>query len=266
MLPNENNYKKDVDSWKKTIKSHFDTHSLSKDKKIQLEQMLLQRQLSPLKSISSINKGKLYFRTCKAILLKNQKYILTHCVAASAAALLTFSLLGGFENNHHDILSEMAFLPDAGTLPADFDLVGDATALPQLSLESLPNQSFEPVIPKKITQKYTANEGRFFYLKGQQGVSISMQPIAGLPHATSNIHMDRPSTLYIVKLSQKNESDFPKKRILRKIISSTGKVRRIYAWQDGAYGYAMVQPQNISDGGSSSDIFQTSEDPSIVNP
>ncbi|BBH53835.1 hypothetical protein [Fluviispira sanaruensis] len=266
MLQNENMNEKELESWKKTIKNHFETFSLTKDKKNELELLLLKSDNFSHRTAISHNK-LLNLKKFKGILIKNQKFIFSHLGVAAIAAIVTFATLEGFESNNHDILSEMAFLPDSESLPADFDLVGDAAALPQLTLESLPNQAFKPVIPKKIAQKYEANEGRFFYLKGQQGVSISMKPLAPtLPHSTSEIHSTRPSTLYIVKLSQKNENAFPKQRVLRKITSSTGKVRRVYAWQDGAYGYAIVQPQNISDGSLSADPFQTSEENSPLSP
>ena len=181
------------------------------------------------------------------------KLILSHSAIAFAAAVLTFGIVAFYydkQKTNHDFVSELASLPDSDSMPPDFDLVGDASALPTLSAESLEGQAFQPVIPQQIAQSYSAYEGRFFQMKGQQGVSIAMEPAFGLsPDLLSTVmlkHKARPTTLYIVKLSDKNSASFPKEKTLHKIQSALGKMKRIYAWRDGAYGYAMVQLQNVS--------------------
>lgn len=251
MLPTEPKYENSKDCWKEQIKSHFNQISLSSEKRRSLEHMLL--------NISS-KKENAYFQYLKSnfiekiknIYVKNQRMIYSHIATASLTAIVTFGLINLFEVNNHDFIAEMvSSMQDANAMPPDFDLVGDSNALPQLSMDSLPNQSFEPVIPKQLAQSYSAYEGRFFLYKGQQGVSITMEPNQSVIKSASKVAQTHPAVLYIVKLTQKNEGSFPKQKVLKKIQSSSSKVKRVYVWRDGAYGYAMVQQQGILDNPSS---------------
>lgn len=62
-----------------------------------------------------------------------------------------------------------------------------------------------------------------------------------------SLSQKKSSTVYIVKLSDKNNSSFPSHRMTRKILSASGKIKRVYAWRDATYGYAMVQPLELEE-------------------
>jgi len=241
MLPITPKFENINENWKEQVKNHFNEISLSADKKRMLEHMLLNEDNK---------KNNRYFvslyQKFKNVYIKNEKKVFSHFLTAAIAASATFCFICIFENSNHDFISEMvSSMQDANTMPPDFDLVGDSNALPQLSMDSLPNQSFEPIIPKQLAQSYSANEGRFFLYKGQQGVSITMEPNQSIQKA--KIQHSKPVVLYIVKLTKKNENSFPKQKILKKIQAASSKIKRVYAWRDGAYGYAMVQPQGIQE-------------------
>jgi hypothetical protein len=169
----------------------------------------------------------------------HKKIIFSHLATAAAAIAITLGLNSFFNSLNepppHDLISEVVGLAENLKFPADFNLNGNLNDLPDLINDSLPNHSFTPSIPTQIAQNYSAYEGRFFLFKGEQGVGIH------------GFEQDRPSTLYIVKLSDKNRASFPAQKTSRKISSATGKIKRVYAWRDGTYGYAMVQPLNLDE-------------------
>ena len=71
--------------------------------------------------------------------------------------------------------------------------------------------------------------------------------------------------LYIVKLTKKNENSFPKQKILKKIQAASSKIKRVYAWRDGAYGYAMVQPQGIQENNNlEENVLLNDDQPSVT--
>ncbi len=251
MLPTDPKNEISKECWKEQIKSHFNQISLSAEKKRSLEHLLLNTSSHrETKYFQIVNSN--FIAKIKGAFVKNQRLIYSHFATASLTVIVTFSFINLFDMNNHDFIAEMvSSMPDASAMPPDFDLVGDSTALPQLSMDSLPNQSFEPVIPKQVAQSYSAYEGRFFLYKGQQGVSITMEPNLSIIKSASKTPQNHPAVLYIVKLTQKNEGSFPKQKVLKKIQSSPSRVKRVYAWRDGAYGYAMVQQQGMPDNSNS---------------
>ncbi len=241
MLPNDPKIQNSNEDWKEQVKNHFHTFSLSPEKKRDLEHLLLRPEKQKNIKFFNILNQKLL-----RVYRLNKKIYFSHFITAVLAAATTFFFINVFENSNHDFISEMvSSLQDANAMPPDFDLVGDSTALPQLSIDSLPNQSFEPVIPQQLAQSYSASEGRFFLFKGLQGVSINLEPNNRVNK--KSLSKRRPVVLFIVKLSKKNESSFPKQKILKKIHASASKIKKIYAWREGAYGYAMVQPINSNE-------------------
>ncbi|MBX9839850.1 hypothetical protein [Silvanigrella sp.] len=259
MLPNDPKFENSKENWKDQVKNHYNQVSLSSDQKRLLEHMLLNK---------AQKEKNLYFNNLiqkfKNVYHKNEKKVFSHFITAAVAATVTFGLLHVFENSNYDFISEMvSSMQDANAMPPDFDLVGDSNALPQLSMDSLPDQSFEPVIPKQLAQSYSAYEGRFFLYKGQQGVSITMEPNQNIQK--TKLLQSKPSVLYIVKLTKKNENSFPKQKILKKIQAASSKIRRVYAWRDGAYGYAMVQPQGIQENNNlEENVLSNEEQPNVT--
>ncbi|MES2615106.1 MAG: hypothetical protein V4591_06810 [Bdellovibrionota bacterium] len=226
------------------LRAHFQSVSLSSAQKQAIEATLLAR---PRRRKSSFTN---FITTYKRVLF-------THFATAAAAVLVTLGVASYFDSSNesslHDPVSEVVSLSDNLNFPADFNLDGNLNDLPDLIRDSLPNHTFKPAIPAQIAQDFSAYEGRFFLYKGEQGVGISVMPASS--HADTAIPLrlhqgferKQPSTLYIVKLSDKNRSAFPFKRTSRKIASASGKIKRVYAWSDGTYGYAMVQPLGLGD-------------------
>lgn len=241
-----------------TLKSHFDAVSLSSEQKQALEATLLSHPVSSslslnesiLNSFISPNRGRISFY---------KKIIFSHLVTAVVAIAVTLGFATYFHSANeitpaHDLISDVVNLSENLNFPADFDLDGGTlNDLPDLIHESLPNHSFSPAIPVQLAQDFSAHEGRFFLYKGEQGVGISMLPMAQNNNSTLPLRLhqgferSQPSTLYIVKLSEKNRAAFPTQKVSRKISSASGKVKRVYAWSDGAYGYAMVQPLELGE-------------------
>lgn len=224
------------------FKKYFENIQLSEHRKKTLESLLLSQSRPS------------YFLNFFQF---NKKVILSHFVTAAATIVITLGLAhySNFTNEQsvHDVISEVATLSENLNFPADFNLDGNLNDLPDLINDSLPNHSFHPVIPSQIAQNFSAFEGRFFLYKGEQGVGISVQPSVGhlgekIPlRLQEGFETKQPSTLYIVKLSEKNRSYFPSHKVSRKISSPSGKLKRVYAWQDGTYGYAMVQPMGLEE-------------------
>jgi hypothetical protein len=207
-------------SCQKELKSYFESISLSSAQKHSLEARLLSNSNASMGFAVSFKKLASY----KSILF-------SHFLTVVVAAAITLFVVARFHSTNdlpHDLSDNLNF-------PADFDLDGNLNDLPDLINDSLPNHSFSPTIPKQIAQDFSAYEGRFFLFKGQQGVGM---------HGFKQKH---PSTLYIVKLSDQNKASFPAEKMIRKVLSASGKLKRIYAWNDGAYGYAMVQPLGTDD-------------------
>jgi len=258
MLPNDPKFENLKENWKDQVKNHYNQVSLSSDQKRMLEHLLLNKAQKE-KNQYFIN----LIQKFKNVYHKNEKKVFSHFITAAVAASVTFGLLHVFENSNYDFISEMvSSMQDANAMPPDFDLVGDSNALPQLSMDSLPDQSFEPVIPKQLAQSYSAYEGRFFLYKGQQGVSITMEPNQNIQK--TKLQQSKPSVLYIVKLTKKNENSFPKQKILKKIQAASSKIKRVYAWRDGAYGYAMVQPQGIQENNLEENVLSNEEQPNVT--
>ncbi|APJ04427.1 hypothetical protein [Silvanigrella aquatica] len=257
MSPTHQNNEDSKHCWKAQVKTHFNKISLDADKKRSLEQMLLNASYHKENEyIKNIKQN--FLKKLKELFLKHQKALYTHVCTAALAAVTTLVCINLLESNNHDFIAEMvSSMQNTAAMPPDFDLVGDSNALTQLSMDSLPNQYFEPVIPKQVAQNYNAYEGRFFIFKGQQGVSISMEPNTSMIKSQNKAQQSRPAVLYIVKLSQKNENSFPKQKVLKRILSSSSKVKRVYAWRDGAYGYAMVPQQGMSENTGSSSFVES---------
>ncbi len=223
---------------RKEFSLHFNAISLSAPQKQALEALLFKNTKSSLFTFSSF-------------LIYHKKIIFSHIITATAAVTMTFLTAFYFNSNNEliprDIISEVVNLSDNLNFPADFNLDGNLNDLPDLINDSLPkSSSFTPRVPKQLAQDFSAYEGRFFLFKGEQGVGISVLPSTHEEPIPMRLHEglghNQSSTLYIVKLSEKNKSSFPSQKTSRKIYSALGKLKRVHTWREGTYGYAMVQP------------------------
>jgi hypothetical protein len=237
MVPHHPDNQNNNNKWKQQVNEYFHNISLSKQTKHSLEHLITHTPFS--QKCHFLHKVKhSFFNKLNFSYFKKKKKFITHFTTACFSALTTWATIKFFENVSHDFIIDMvATVQDSRTLPPDFDLVGDASGLPELSLESLPNQAFTPHIPNQLSQFYSASEGRFFLYKGLQGVSINLHSNT---NNKSNL-LPHPATLYIVKLTKNNLESFPKQKVLKRIKSSSSKANRVYAWRDDVYGYAMVQ-------------------------
>ncbi|RDB36212.1 hypothetical protein [Spirobacillus cienkowskii] len=237
MVPHQPDNQDNTNKWKQQVNEYFHDISLSMQKKHSLEHLITSATFSQKRRFLHKVKHSFFYKLNFSYFKKNNKFF-THFTTACFSALTTWGSIKFFENVSHDFIIDMvATVQDSRTLPPDFDLVGDASGLPELSLESLPNQAFTPNIPNQLSQFYSASEGRFFLYKGLQGVSINL-------HSNTNNQsnlLPHPATLYIVKLTKNNLESFPKQKVLKRIRTSSSKVNRVYAWRDDVYGYAMVQ-------------------------
>lgn len=240
--------KQDLGVLRDAVQSYFSAVNLTSAQTKRLEGLLLS---APASSLSLYERYPLvqFLQKNKIILFSN---LATALAVASLFVFGSYFLSAGEPlSDSQDIISEVAVQPDASVMPADFNLEGDFESLQELINDSLPStQMFTPNIPSQISKSYTAYEGRFFLVNGQQGVSINMKRSVAAPldthlGGTVDSHWNwsaSPSTLYIVKLNKKSQAAFPQQKTLRKVFSATGKINRVYAWREGMYGYAVVQP------------------------
>ena len=140
-----------------------------------------------------------------------------------------------------DPIADLANQPGPRAYPADFDLEGDPAGFREIVQDVFPQQDlFSADLPKQLAGGvYFPSEGRFFSWSGEPGVSILLKGAQGAETS--------PATLYIVRLTDKNEQKFPRERTLKRIAGKSGKVRKVNVWREGRYGYAVVQSVAVSD-------------------
>lgn len=146
---------------------------------------------------------------------------------------------GGLGDDPFDPIADLANQPGPKAYPADFDLEGDASGFREVVEEVFPQQDiFSADLGKQLADEgYSPREGRFFTWSGEPGVSILLKGKEG--------EEDKPATLYIVRLTEKNEQKFPRERTLKRVGERAGKLRKVNVWRDGRYGYAMVQSAHV---------------------
>lgn len=165
---------------------------------------------------------------------------LGYVASALVASFVTFVAVqtwgpGGLGDDPFDPIADLANQPGPKAYPADFDLEGDASGFREVVEEVFPQQDiFSADLGKQLADEgYSPSEGRFFTWSGEPGVSILLKGKQG--------DEDKPATLYIVRLTEKNEQKFPRERTLKRVGGRTDKLRKVNVWRDGRYGYAMVQ-------------------------
>lgn len=211
--------------WKLQVRAHFGSVQLSEQKQNEFEKLLLGSDASP--SVSG--KKELLKPSWIQTVRKSVGYLATAAAAAGLALFFTESI-----STDNDLLAELASVPAVRSYPPDFDLEGDASALGEIVQEVFPTETFDVSLPEHVKSEYAPREGRFFTWAGGPGVSIRL---------TSNKPESRlrgNTFLYIVKLSGKNERRFPKDRVVRRS-SNNGREKKIHAWREGKYGFAIVQ-------------------------
>lgn len=237
------------------VQAYFRQCGLSSQQKLSLERQLLS-QPTPSDALRRTPLRLAWFLLgfCRDA-VRSWPRLTTAGASTLLTAALCFTLFYGRQayQPEPDPLFNVANLSENLEFPADFNLEGDLDELPDLVEDTLPDRSFFPQVPRQLVNNFSAYEGRFFMFHGEQGVGIRVQPIkpaasagsANLARRVATAGKVRPAdthaTLYIVKLSEKNGATFPKRRVASRVLSASGKIKRISAWREGAYGYAMVQ-------------------------
>jgi hypothetical protein len=167
-----------------------------------------------------------------------------YLVSALVAAGVTLFVQYAREEEAIDPIADLADVANQGgprAYPADFDLEGDPAGFREIVDEVFPQQDiFSAELPKQLTNgAYAPSKGRFFTWSGEPGVSILLKDASG--------NEANPSTLYIVRLTDKNEKKFPRERTLKRVAGRYGKERKVNLWREGRYGYAMVQSVSFSE-------------------
>ena len=238
--------------WKLEVRSHYATASLSEQSKERFlasiqQSTVASRLLKNENSLLLLSKNKDF--SFKNILNKLHNTGAGYALTASVAAVLTAGFLLFSETNRTDPspgIAEFASQMIARPYPADFDLEGDSSGLKEALQEVFPQKElFLPELPREVLGDYKPSEGRFFMWSGEPGVSIQLQAANSKGLEASS---QKPATIYIVKLSEKNRDDFPKKQTTKRLANKAGgKSRKIDVWRDENFGYAMVQTVAMSE-------------------
>lgn len=172
-------------------------------------------------------------------------------VAAAAACIVavTVSNAPNFERVASRV--DPGILRYARVLPADFDLEGDASALPSVVSEVVgtnvgggreKGQPFELHLPDDLRRQYVPREGRFFTgPEGQLGVAIQLRP----PREGG-----KAKTLYMLPTAPSVDDVLPQNNLAKfASVSSGAGARGAFqpqaqeaSWKAGDLNYMVVDP------------------------
>jgi hypothetical protein len=163
-------------------------------------------------------------------------------VAAAAACFGIYSLSGGRETANSAMPTVASdVLRYARILPADFDLEGDAAALPSVVSEVVggrgpKEEPFELRVPEPLRQGYAPREGRFFTLpSGKLGVAIQMRP--------QHSGVGKSKTLYMMPNQHDVQDVLPQNNMARFVNLSNVPTSdgRGNAWSSGDLNYMLLE-------------------------
>ena len=244
-----------MSDWKSEVREHFSRLKLSQDFHDDLTHRLMNQgpegsKSQPLRARAEVQEqiGKLVTPPgiWKRGLAMAHRSGAGYLASVVLAASVTFAIMDAGTESENDPIAELANQPGPKSLPADFDLEGNADAFGELMQEAFPKQEFMlSQLPKEVMGGYKPSEARLFFTgSGQPGVSIQ------LLNPTNKQDANSTTILYIVQLSDSNSKGFPKERkLIRNLVSKSGKQKRVNAWRDEKFGYAMVQSVALSDTG-----------------
>ncbi|NBO39209.1 hypothetical protein EBU99_11570 [bacterium] len=222
---------REVPTWKKQVHDYFNKNELSTESRSRLRAALL------LASSPSTHQPKQTLITIPpSTRWKNP--VLSSILSAALAASFTFLMVKPASEETLDPIAELTQLPGPKVYPPDFDLEGDSRAMHDIVYELFADKNFfVSDLPAQVLAEYKPSEGRFFSWDGEPAVSIQMhhQNTAQAKKANG------PTTLLIVKLSEKSQRKFPNEKLTRKVAGKAGKMRKVKVWREGNFGYAMVQ-------------------------
>jgi hypothetical protein len=209
--------------WKIKVSQYFENIQLSPERSRELESLL---RNTPVNAPSFSRRTSLWLSALQRIHNSGIGY----ATAAITAAALTFAVLEANKESKDPIeeLANVATKP----YPPDFDLDGDATSFQSIMHELMPDEAFTVEIPQHVQAKFAPSDGRFFTWAGESGVRIRL---------VNNKNGSTNNALYIVRLPQNALKQFPKEKVERSLAGSAGNKKKVKAWRDGKYGFALVQ-------------------------
>jgi hypothetical protein len=210
-------------TWKLKVAQYFENVELSPKRSRELEALL---RSTPLSLPNPIGQPRLWLAPLKRIHNSGIGY----ATAAIAAAAFTFAVME-IDKESKDPIEELANVATK-PYPPDFDLDGDATSFQSIVQELMPDESFTVEIPQHIQAKFAPSDGRFFTWAGESGVRIRL---------VNNKNGNTNNALYIVRLPKNALKQFPKEKVERNLASASGNKKKVKAWRDGKYGFALVQ-------------------------
>ncbi len=214
--------------WKSQVREHFEQIEVSEIQSAALESLLFK---APVKT---------NFYRAPLVLFNRMK--LGYVFTAALSAALTFLVIGTPDDSI-DPITELASQPGPRTFPADFDLEGDPTGFREIMKDAVSPGSFQADLPSELKGQYIPGVGRIFSWSGGTGVSIQLHA----SHTDFNgLAPSGSTTLYIVQLSGKTDLQFPQGKTTKRV-KNAGKLKKVNAWREGKYGYAVVQSVAVTD-------------------
>jgi hypothetical protein len=238
-------------AWTGQLREHFGSVKLGEAQASSLEALLLSTPISvPTAHTSPVSAAAPPVAPAsgapaswwRSIHASGAGYVVSALLAASAVFVVDHQFSeSGLWMEEPDLIADLANQPGPRAYPADFDLEGDPAGFREIVKDVFPQQDlFSADLPKQLAGGvYFPSEGRFFSWSGQPGVSIVLKGAQGVETS--------PATLYIVRLTDKNEQKFPQVRTVKRIAAKSGKVRKANVWREGRYGYAVVQSLAVNE-------------------
>jgi hypothetical protein len=239
--------KKQSAPWRAEVAEHYAKHSLSQDFHEELAVKLMNLPLAGDASFAASSRmnhvAVAHPTKATGFFLSLHRSGVGYLLSAGLAAVATFGLVSVDSESSSDPIAELANQPGPRGLPADFDLEGDPDAFAELMQDAFPKKDFMlSQLPKEVLKGYKPSEARLFFTgSGQPGVSIQL-------NSSNKADNGAITMLYIVQLGENNSKGFPReKKVTRNLVSRAGKQKRVNAWRDEKFGYAMVQQMALSD-------------------
>ncbi|MCA2958903.1 MAG: hypothetical protein IOD12_01535 [Silvanigrellales bacterium] len=237
--------------WKKPYAECFSQCSLSETRRASLRQLIRNEPLEPVPSFvaphaaASLASAVLAPPPRRASVLARMHRSGVGYVAAAAAVFGVYSLAGGKRPDAPPLapVVDSGVLRYARVLPADFDLEGDAAALPSVVSEVTggdgpSEEPFELRLPDSLRHVYVPREGRFFTLpSGKLAVAIQMRP--------QRAGAGKPKTLFLMPHQRAVDDVLPQNNMARFVNLSSGGASvssgdRSNAWRNGGLNYMLM--------------------------
>ena len=178
--------------WREALKKGFELPDLTPDEQSKLRALVM-GQISELKPQDSaplslpsatstphdVSAALLLKINTKVLVRKFKRWGAGYVLAAAAAASITFALVRPVQESDvktADKTADMAALQRVRSLPADFDLEGDSSRLPELlrELSNTTNVQISARIPDEVLKTYSLGQGRLITWHGAPAVAVNL--------------------------------------------------------------------------------------------